>query len=566
MNKLLFLILTISFLVRFVGLEKSPPALFSDEVDVGVQARSLIETGRDYMGVKSPFYIRSYNSDRTPIPIYLASITTRVFSSPILQVRMPFVLAGVLIVFLSYQIVLIITKSKLAAIWTALISAINPWQIQFSRIAFETIISLSILMLAIWIFLLWLENKSKKLIFLSVFLLGLTVYSYRTMTLFAPLILLTMSLIFLSDLRKLQNQTLAKIIMVFLLIYGGFVYKTVIKPNDQTRISQISIFSDPLTKIWIQRNREIDSGDLVDSTIGKKAVLSSFFFHNKYLSWGESFRNNYLEAFSTNFLFISGDPNLRHSPDGGLMLLPDLIGIIAGVLFILRNLRSNKKYQFLLIWLLLSPLPSCLTNDGGGGHHASRLLLISGPLIMLIGIGWWRLVCSKLMTYTVLAMYILTFVFYYHNYFVHYPIKASRNFGYGYEQSIDKIKDIVSKGEFDSLNLSTSIDPPLPYLWFWNKVDVTKLQRNGLSFAGEIKGLKNINTVNWAGLKDEYKDWTKILQDKNIYLITERDVRPDELGDEITKDRVTLLGTIKYPDNEPAFYIITKGKLGSLPQ
>lgn len=558
MNKLLFLLLSLAFLVRFFEIQKVPAAMFSDEVDIGVQARSFLETGKDYMGKLSPFYFRSYNSDRTPLPIYLVSLSTKIFQSPELQVRAPFALVGVVIVFLTFQIVKLLTKDQSAAGWAGFISAINPWQIQFSRMAFESIIALGTLMGSIWLFLLWLEKKNKYFIYGSIFSFGISVYSYRTMTLFSPLILVLMVIVFSKDFFKQSRQRLISLGLIFLSLYGSFIFKTVIHPNDQTRISQISIFSDPSVAVWVQRNREVDSGDLLDSTPGKKAIKSSYFFHNKLFSWAESFKNNYLESLSTTFLFLSGDPNLRHSPDGGLMLLPDLLGLTIGLAFIISNLRNNRKYLFLLFLLVLAPLPSCLTNDGGGGHHASRLLYLSAPLIIVAGLGWSKMAKGTILKTGVLLAYFISFIFYYHHYLVHYSIKSSRSFGYGYKEAILQIKEVTQKEEFNSLKLSVSVDPPLPYLWFWNRVEIKKLQAEGLNFAGEIKGIKTIEVINWTGLVDKYKDWTKIINQGELYLVTERDIRPDQLGEAVTLNKVRLLTTINYPDNQPAFYLLTK--------
>lgn len=539
MNKLLFLILLISFFVRIVGLNTSPPSMFSDEVDMGVQARSILTTGKDYLGSQSLFYVRSYNSDRTPLPVYLVTISTKLLSNPLLQVKMPFILTGVLIVFVTFQIIYLTTKSKSAAFWGALVAALNPWQIQFSRLAFESIIALGVTMMAVWLFLLWFDKKSKLLIFLSFIFFGIGVYSYRTMSLFSPLLLLTLIFIFYKEFFKQSKLQISILAIIFLILYGSFIYKTVLVTNDQTRISQISIFSDPAVPIWVQRNREIDSGDLTDSTIGKKAAGSSFLFHNKYLSWIESFKNNYLESFSTNFLFVSGDPNLRHSPDGGLMLLPDLLGFVFGMVFVLSNFKSNKKVLFLLSWLVLSSIPSSLTTDGGGGHHASRLLLLSTPLLIIVGIGWWKIVSNKKILSLVLIIYALSFSFYYHHYLTHYPIKAARSFGYGYKESFEEIRRIGKKENFDVLKLSTSIDPPLPYLWFWTP--------------GTIEGIGTVETMIWP----------VAIKERELYLLTERDINRDVLKKEVDEGRIRLLSTIKYPDNEPAFYILTKDIWGS---
>jgi len=71
------------------------------------------------------------------------------------------------------------------------------------------------------------------------------------------------------------------------------------------RFKSISVFSDneivydivnQRTSPWVDQNS-----------------FSEKFFHNKAISYAGKIGSNYLSAFSPQFLFISGDPNFRHS-------------------------------------------------------------------------------------------------------------------------------------------------------------------------------------------------------------------------------------------------------------
>jgi hypothetical protein len=61
----LLLITLLGLLLRLYNLEKVPPSLFGDEVDVGYQAYSILKTGRDYMGQSWPISFHSLAEWRT---------------------------------------------------------------------------------------------------------------------------------------------------------------------------------------------------------------------------------------------------------------------------------------------------------------------------------------------------------------------------------------------------------------------------------------------------------------------------------------------------------------------
>lgn len=66
---------------------------------------------------------------------------------------------------------------------------------------------------------------------------------------------------------------------------------------------------------------------------------------------------NYCSYFSPNYLFFSGDTNLRHSIRGmGQLHSFEMATVAAGLLFCL--LRRSRADALVVLWLLLYPLPS----------------------------------------------------------------------------------------------------------------------------------------------------------------------------------------------------------------
>ncbi len=96
------LLLLCGFMIRFWNVASTPNGLYYDEIDAGYHARSILETGRDYRGSLSPFYINSFLDPRPPIPVYLTVLSTTLFSTPELQVRMGTVFVGTINVLLIF--------------------------------------------------------------------------------------------------------------------------------------------------------------------------------------------------------------------------------------------------------------------------------------------------------------------------------------------------------------------------------------------------------------------------------------------------------------------------------
>lgn len=566
-KRLLILLLLLAFLVRFIRIESVPASLFYDEVDYGYQAQSLVQTGKDYRGSFSPFYVHSFNDVRAPLPAYLTVITTILFKVPELQVRMPFVIAGVLVVLLAFLLVRRWFGDYWKAFWVAAVFATNPWQIQFSRFSHEVMVMTLVFLLGLWLFYKALDSKKTAWLYLSAVSFSFTVYTYRTMSLFLPLTLGMLFLIYRRELLRFGIKKLILVLVIIASIVAPFLYATTLGAPDTPRINQLVLTSNAEVPIWVQRNREVDSGDFSDSTIGKSAIWYSYIFHSKPLSWLDAFFNNYFHTFSTQFLFTAGDPNRRHSVGGmGELLAIDILGFVAGLLFVYRNI-AKSQVKWLLAWFLLSPIPAALTSDGS--MHAARLFIFSASLLIIVGIGWWsifrglkQLKFKKVSIGLLSVLWVGCFVFYLHRYFVHFPIDSARYFGYGFKEAMLKI--VAKDADYDKIYMIGSNDPPMIYYLFWSKMPAKYLHEYGTNFSVNTildKKLDKYKVVNWDDVigGGETRPELDNLSHKTLYLLTE-----SELATYIKRpkmpDYLKLLEIILYPDQTPSFYLVTGAK------
>lgn len=549
---LLISILLLSAVLRLYKLDKNPVSLFGDELDVGYQAYSILKTGRDYMGNFLPIHFRSLAEWRTPLYIYSSIPTVALFGISPLGVRLPAVIFGILSVLIIYLLVKEITGRKEIGLLAALLIVISPWHLQYSRAGFEVIQLLFFYMMGIYFFIRGL--KDGKWLSLATICLGLTPWVYSTAKLFLPLTIIALLVIWWKEIKITPRRYLLGSIIIFTIVVGPFAWNTLFGGGTQ-RIEGISIFNDPtvVPQMGFDRVNDIkvkggnQSVDIIDKL-----------FHNKIIAYSAIFTNNYFQSFSTEFLFTKGDYlNLRQS-SGIEFYKIEFIFLIMGLIFLITS-NLNKKIKFFLIfWLLASPIPSALTQ--GGGSHATRLILMLPILIMLIAFGIYYSYLKidkkfKVLFIILVSMsFLLSLIFYQHDYWAHYPWESERWWHAGYE---DAIKSTVKTSEnYERVIISSADEPSLKFFLAWSMYPPSSFQKEYNTNSTLRLGKYEFPPVG-QGLS-LYEMGSK-LPDKTLYLATAKEVNLN-----LTKEPwrmpadLVLIKSILYPSGEPAFYLFTR--------
>ena len=362
----MWLLIILGILARLWQFGQVPNSLYWDEIAIGLDARALIQTGRDLSG---QFWLQtlfvSYGDFKAPVYIWLVTLLGKLFSVSEIVIRLPSLLAGLCIAWLVYDLIRLISpkKSRLPLlVLTNLL--IMPWAIHFSRIGFESHLSLFWLTLMVWLVVKnnWLAAVSG--------VLG--IYSYISLRLIAPLLFLVFAW---SKGWKYLAAGLAIIGAGILLLTNSPNYAV----SQQYRLSNDNLITAPISKI----------------------------------EKGRRFLSNYFDFFEPKFLLTQGDQNLRHhSGFGGELLLAQGLLVIIGI---------NSANKLMLLWLFLAPTVAALVNET---PHASRAIYMIVPLAYLAGLGWQKLAKWKLAWLIPLALG-LNLLVYLHDYFVHYPGRSA---------------------------------------------------------------------------------------------------------------------------------------------
>lgn len=560
----LLLIFLLGSFLRLYKLDKFPPSLFGDEIDVGYQAYSILKTGKDYMGQPWPISFHSIADWRTPLFLYADVPFIAIFGLNEWGVRLPAAIFGIFTLPLFFLLIRKLFKNENLALVGTFFLSISIWHLQYSRAAFEVSQMLFLFIGGTYLFLKGLE-KWPYLILSSIFL-ALTPYSYSTAKFFLPFFLLLLLFIFWKPIRKIALRKLAIVGVVFVLMCLPMA-KDIVFGEGGNRFSILSIFTDPTTVPQIGFDRQVDMTGINGAVVGTTPSLSSRIFHNKFLYWGITLMRNYFQVFSTDFLFLEGDINFRHSVQGnfGQFYWLDLPLMIFGLIFLFKS-KNKEIRNFLLLWLFLAPIPSILTRDGG--RHATRLILMLPPFLIIVSFGFYQFIgqfrkMNKkiIIGFSLLTFYILIFGLYFHRYYIHYPLESEEWWHYGYKQAAQYVS--LNEKKYDYIVFSDLDQPPLIFFLFWLKIDPSLVQGKKLVWS-------QISDAIWADNLPQTKyyfghvskervkanGFIGTLKPNILYIVPQVEIGHDFRYTPVPQS-IKLLETIVYPSGRLCKYILT---------
>ncbi len=546
-KRALFVILTVAFVLRVWGLNKVPPELFGDELDVGYHAYSILQTGKDYYGQTLPTYIHSFSEWRAPLLMYATVPFVAIFGLNEWGVRLPSAVFGLLTIFLLYVLANRTLGGK-TALTAALLMAISPWHLQYSRAAFEVNLLLTLILGGTLTFILGL--KKHKWLSLAAFLFGLTFYTYSTANVFIPLFVLLLLLIHKKRLLSIERKRLVAPIAISVAMIIPISYQILFGFAGE-RFGNFNVFNDE------EIIREIDLKRL---GAGPEGAL----FYNKPIFWGRKILANYGTSFSPQFLFIDGDVTFRHSVHQvGEFYWWQAPFMVAGFLWFLK--KRDRWVLFWLGWLLLAPIPSSLTRDGA--IHATRLILMLPPLTILTAAGVKFFLESKLgrvkkpLVALLLLIVAIELGLYLHRYWVDYPKEAWRWWHEGYKEALLFMK--TQEKDYETIAFNNTYEPSLIRFLFWWEYPPNKFLKE---FSGDKSKEGILPGFNGFSLGGRYYFGSmthelgviSFVKPGILYLVSQRDEVPGDWDWE--KDppvQIVVLKTVRNPANEPIFYVVT---------
>lgn len=459
----LCVILFVAVLLRVTQFSKVPESLYWDEIAMLIDARSIAQTGLD---IHSRSWLQplfpSYGDYKLPVYIWFTALGVRLFGVHEWVVRVPSVLAGlgtvVLLGFFVQEVLhilsdkLLVQKKKshaatakfsawcvgsgrwLIAACVMAVVALSPWSIGFSRTGFEGHLAQFLVLSSIFITL-----KLRKFWWSGVpaaLLGGLATYTYFSVRFVWPVLFILSVLFLVVRAVKMDTKLLLKSVVqcvvgigLFWLLLQPMMHDGLYNISNFYRLSTPSVLNSTDYAIKSNEYREIAGNTIFDRV----------FFHRHWLLLRELGKNVSIMV-SPEYLFVSGDQNLRHGTgQHGLFLLP--LAVVLPVGIVVAWLLEPFLLLLLLSWWAVGILPAAVPLTV---PHALRSLNALVPLSIFLGLGLstsmymvWQLK-NKYLKFGIVLFYggmcvfaLLQFVMYY---FFVYPTTSLSSWQAGHRE------------------------------------------------------------------------------------------------------------------------------------
>lgn len=533
-------IILLAAILRLWNLSNNPPHLTPDEASLGYNAYSILKTGKDEYGEGMPIIFKSFGDYKPGLYVYTAVPFVALFGLNEWSVRLPSAIAGIVAIWLIYLVIkqLQINLKLETGNWkleiaAALMLALSPWHVQFSRGAWEVNVALTLTLAGVYFFL---KSFSKSFyITLSSLFFGLTFLTYHGAKLSTPIILLVLSVVFYRDIvlfiKQSSKYALLSIVtfLVFLVPMGlSFIH------GQANRLQVLGISNSP----------------------GSYSEPFESLFHSETLQYGSEVLFRFFNHFSGNFLFFEGDwVNPRHSPPySGVLTHFDFVFLIFGIIALVQ-LKSRTFKMFIILWLLLAPLPSILSKDP---VHAIRSYHMLIPLTIILALGCLRLIqiillSQKKFVYCsfVIGFYSVSYLYFLDAYFMHQPKHNAKLWDYGYKQIVETV--IPIQNNYRQITVQQSFAQPYIYFLFFQKYDPETYQKHAqltsTEYINDVGRVERIDNICFCPI-----DWSINRGDHNTLVIGDPIRIPPV--DSSNSGESTLIKSVLYPNGVEAFRII----------
>jgi 4-amino-4-deoxy-L-arabinose transferase-like glycosyltransferase len=327
--------------MRFIGLEKVPYGLSTDETLGGLHVACLAQTGATADGQRWPLYATGFAGGLyTPTYLYTLFAWTRLLGISIAAIRGFSAAVSIAAMAGLWLLGRTVGDARTARLAVAA-AALSPWSFQVSRLAVDAPMATALLVWAVYLFL---RSPRVGWALAGGVVMALAAYTYPPVRLQATLVTL---LLLVVERKRLSPRRLA----AFFGAIGVLTIPLVIKmltPDFMGRTKMLTI----LNPDYIQANR----GHLTPGTFVVKQLLENMFEHLR-----------------PSYLFFTGDANLRHSTQimGELGWLDILALACLGIAIAVVIFRA------------FDPVRAARAGEA----PPSRLWLVAGCAVLAFGFG-----------------------------------------------------------------------------------------------------------------------------------------------------------------------------------
>jgi hypothetical protein len=502
-------LLGFAFAIRVWRVDKVPASVNWDEAALGYNAYSMLKTGRDEFGKAFPVSLRSFDDYKPALYAYYSVPVIAFWGLSEISTRMVSVIFGTLLVFFVLYISAKASGNMYIGLAAGLFTAVSPWAIHFSRIAFETNLATALYYLGISLFVLGIPAGS-----LLAFILSMYAYHAQRAIAIPTFILLVL---FFKKKIKIQKWLTTGLLL------APLVYSFLTEPAG-SRLATTNIL-----KLW------------PFAPLNFPLIIYNPIYSLIWQAVGQ-----FLAYFSPYNIFWRGsqEPILRIPTLG---LLPaELFPLWVAGLVSLKNFKKSAK--ILIIILVLAPLPAVITWNWFSVVRTTALYPTFCIMCALGGSLVFKL--PKLLKKFTMIIFTLTFglstLFTILTITLYAPWETFGDFQPGFKESVPHLLTLADK--YPKVVIDSPHIAPYIFLLFYGKYPPQKY----LNEAGMNR--KNSGTENYSFGKFEFRKITRSdLDSQNVLLMGATDKLPDyfmerqiKLGNKTAKEFSDTRGYISF--------------------
>jgi hypothetical protein len=493
----IYFIFFIAIFFRLNSISNVPPSPSLDEVSIGYNANSILKTGMDEYGNKFPLLLRAYDDWRPAFYVYLVIPCIKVFGLSVEAVRMPSVFLSLLSIVIGFNIISLLTKklqySNYYVVFSMFLFSLSPWHIYLSRLGHEANLGFFSIVFGVWLFLLYIFEKKGIALILSSIVFALSLNTYQSQKIIAPLTVLFLGILYRKELLK--NTKIFIISIIIGLIIAFPIVQLSLTPDARVRFEKTNVmkYHQSVLDAWDRYTIARQNGDIFGKIVnnpklvGVEVVIKQYFLH---------FNPYWLFYFSTK-------PEDHKIPGLGLLLFWELPLCLYGT-YMLQKEKKYSSFKYVLLGMvLISPIPGAITTQA---PHAMRSFTMV-PWIQFIGaIGGveFLLLFKKryqnylhYLNFFVIVLAFFTIGYVYHQYFIDFPKIDSFSFQYGLNTMLTDTT--IHLDSYDAIYMSNEGNLYQSYMFylFQKNINPYLYQLSGGTKSGGYAVTHTINNVHF---------------------------------------------------------------------
>lgn len=456
----IFAVLVFARVFMFSGV---PADINQDEAFAGYNTYTLLHEGKDNFGNTMPMYLTAWGSGMNALESYLAMPFVAIFGLHAWTIRLVPLLVSLLSLVTIYKLIREFAKNDILALFCMAFTGIMPWHIMISRWAMESNLAPGFILFGLYFFLKGLEKE--KFFLLSAVFYGLSLYTYATIWIVLPFIILAQILYGIKLHRiRFSRYTILSVVILFVLALPAMLFLLVNK-------GVIDEIRTPIFTIPAMVEARMDEVSFSKIPENLKTLFDVLWNQNDGLIWNATDQFGLIYKFSIPFTFV-----------GLFFMIKKPISAfhkwftngIANAKWKKSKKEKNKEPApislgfFVLVWLVGGLVTGALITV-----NINRVNIIHYPIIALTAYGVYMVFTHfswirDRLIWLPAMVYLLAFTVFEVYYFTEYKTQINDNFCEGIEETMDFVTENLAS--YNKVHITPNVN--YARVLFYDKTDL----------------------------------------------------------------------------------------------